>query len=411
MPVVERSNNRILPANARAADVAEKAVVEITPVQQRRYYDAFRVQGIECIHYSRMFSGLPCSCQSAGKQINGFLGEDGKASAGVVNSLITGAPPMEFNVTPYNHNQQRYVKDMSVTSPYAPVNKNQGVFDIAVTGTDTDIPFADLINGRGTGDNGPVESVTIDDMVGDFDASMLGFSDVSCPICFGTGFTGGFTPYHAHRQVLTVADVQVVNGELDLLERPLSATCTGINVITILPRGAIGCDVFRVWAGSNPQPAIFTIDGTTIANIPQLLGFCDGKPHVIGATGLTKFTHLEIQFTLSTESVYFEFPKRSSSNNIALLEQDDPFNVIMSPNLPHLQSMDVIVEQQRGKTLLVQNVNPWNTRNRNMLGWEAQVRVIQPQEMYRILPARGRTQVKNPTTNLVRDNVTGPRRT
>jgi hypothetical protein len=100
MPYVERSNNRTLSANARQSDVAEKAVREIIPVQQLRSYSAFRVQGIEAIHYSRMTSGRKCNCQSSAKQLNGLLDKNGKASAGTINQLLTGN--LEFNVTPYN---------------------------------------------------------------------------------------------------------------------------------------------------------------------------------------------------------------------------------------------------------------------------------------------------------------------
>jgi hypothetical protein len=409
MPYVSRTNNKILPANARAADVAEKAIKEIIPVQQRRYYDAFRPQGITCVHYSRLTNGRKCNCQSAAKQINGILGVDGKASAGAINQMLTGN--MDFNVTPYNFNQKRTVGNNTQTSPYAPTNKNQGVFDLLSDGDE--IPFADLLEGRkGVGDNGPVESVTIDDIVGDFDASMMGFSDVACPICFGTGYTGGFTPFHGHRQVLTVPDVQLTtDSEINLLHRPFSATGTGFSVLLILPRGANGVDVFRVWNMAQPVGATLTLDGTAINSVTDLLAKCDGKQHLLTATNVGEWTHLEIQFSLTTESVYFEFPKRPTSANTDLLEQMEPFNLIFSPNLPTIASEDIIVEQQLGKVLIVQNVNPWNSRDRNVLGWEAQVRVIQPQELLRILPGRGRTMNKDATTRMTRDNVTGSYRT
>lgn len=410
MPYVERSNNRILPANARAADVAEKAVQEIIPVQQRRYYDAFRVQGIEAIHYNKMIQGRKCSCQSGAKQVNGLLDKEGKASAGTINSFITGN--MEFNVTPYNFDQQRVTGVSDQTSPLAPTNKYQGVFDLLSDGAE--IPFADLLGGRpaGVGDNGPVESVTIDDIVDDFDASLLGFSDVACPVCFGTGYIGGYTPYHAHRQVLAVTDLQCAAGsEIKIIDRPFSCEGSGFSVIVKFPRGALAVDAFRVWNSTKPTPAKFSIDGTALASTSQLLAACDGKEHLVTASGLAAFTHFEIQFSITTESVYFEFPKRGSSSNTALLEQMDPFTIILSPNVPTMDSQDIIVEQQLGKVLIVQNVNPWNSRNRDVLGWEAQVRVIQPMELYRLLPGRGRTMTKDRTTIMTRDNVTGPRRT
>ncbi|WP_391857932.1 hypothetical protein, partial [Vibrio cidicii] len=158
-------------------------------------------------------------------------------------------------------------------------------------------------------------------------------------------------------------------------------------------------------------PALFTVDGTAVTSNQQFLGFCDGKPHIIGASNFSNFTHFELQFVLSDESVYFEFPRRPSNSNTALLEQDDPFNIIFSPNTPQVSSKDIIVERQLGKHLIVQNANPWNSRNRNTLDFQANVRVLQPQEIYRLLPVRARVMTKPQTTLLSRDNVIGIRRT
>ncbi len=403
MPVVNSSNFQVQSANARAADVAEKAIQEIMPEMQQRSMSAFRPQGVQCIHYNRLNSGRKCNCQSSQKQINGLLGQDGKADIGTINSLITGNT--DFGVTPYNFNQKRVTGDNASSSPLAPVNKFQGVFD--VLSDDTEIPMADLLGGRpsGVGDNGAVDAVTIDEMVSDFDAGSLGFTDVACPICFGTGYVGGFTPFHGHRQVLTVMDLQLdPSGSLDLLKSPFVANASFFNVIVKLPRGAIGVDIFRVLNGSEPTGAVISIDGNTITSINQILTYCDGRQHLINATNLKSFTHFEIQFSLSTESVYFEFPRRPSSANTALLEQTEPFQIILSPNLPAMDAQDIIVEQMLGKVLVVQNVNPWNSRERNVLGWEAMVRVIQPLELYRLLPGRGRTRLKDQATSLPKNN-------
>jgi hypothetical protein len=403
MPVLDTTNMQVPSANARAADVAEKAIKEIMPEMQQRYMSAFRPQGVQCIHYNRLNVGRKCNCQSTQKQINGLLGKDGKADIGTINSIITGNK--DFGVTPYNLNQSRVTGNNTETSPLSPLNKFQGVFDIITD--NVEIPMADLLGGRpsGVGDNGAVEAVTIEEMVADFDAGSLGFTDVACPICFGTGFVGGFTPFHGHRQVLTVMDLQInPTGKLDLLKSPFVAEASSFNVIVKLPRGAIGVDIFRVLNGAEPTGASISIDGNSIKSISQILSYCDGRQHLIAATNLSRFTHLEMQFALSTESVYFEFPRRPSSANTTLLEQTEPFQIILSPNLPTISSQDIIVEQMLGKILVVQNVNPWNSRERNILGWEAMVRVIQPMEAYRLLPARGRTLLKDQVTSLPKNN-------
>lgn len=418
MPFKTHSNNRLLPANARAADVAERAVREIIPIQQRRYYDAFRVQGITAIHYNRLASGRKCSCQSARKQINGLLDREGKASLGTINGMLTGQLSASFEVTPYNFDQEALFPGATAnneTSPGAPTNKNQGVFDIVTEGEM--FPFADVqIPGADTfGDNGPSRSVDIDALAGDFEPDYLGYSEVACPICFGSGFIGGYSTYHGHRSVSTVTDVQLVEGEVALVRRPLSATVASFNQVVVLPRGAIGIDVFRVWNLNKPVTVDLYLDGLKITNVTQVLSKCDGKPHILNAQTSNgapfEFTHFEMQFVTSTEPVYFEFPKRPGGSDTSLLEQQEPFQIILSPNVPVVSFMDVIVESQQGKTLIVQNDNPWQSRNRNVLGWEIQVRVVQPQELFRLLPVRGRVMTKDATTMMTRDNSNGPRRT
>jgi len=411
VPSIVRTNNRTTPANNINADVAERAVSEIVPVFQRRYYNAFRIQGIEVMAYNRLTSGRKCTCQASRKQLNGLLNEDGKASPGTINRLLTG--DLEFDVTPYG---QAYgeVNPLAAgpngqTSPFDLNNPNQGVFDIVTP--DGSFPFADVQPyGDAFGDNGPSNPVNIDDLVGDFDTSVLGFSDVACPICFGSGFVGGFSPLHSNRRVYTVSDLSLVQGEIDVTERPwVAREVRGFSQKIMLPRGALAVDSFKVWNNLKIVPTQFSIDNQVINNLYQVLQYCDGRPHLISAqfSPAQDFTHFELQFTMSSESLYFEFPKRPSSADTSLLEQMEPFQIIMSPNIPFIEAMDVIVESQLGKVLVVQNVNPWTTRQRNILGPECQVRVIQPQEIFRILPARGRIPTKDATTKMVRDNGYG----
>jgi hypothetical protein len=131
----------------------------------------------------------------------------------------------------------------------------------------------------------------------------------------------------------------------------------------------------------------FFLDGIDVTT-RRILDWCDGRPHELTIITEQPLTHVEIQFGLSHEPIYFELPKLSKSADLALLDQQEPFQIIVSPDVPALQTLDVIAESQLGKILIVQSANPWNTRNRNMLGFECQVRVAQPQELWNILPRR-----------------------
>ena len=214
--------------------------------------------------------------------------------------------------------------------------------------------------------------------------SILGISDVSCPICFGSGYVGGYAPFRTWRHVIVPSELDT-NSFYELPDLELSAGTH--RVMVTLPRGAVILDVFRTMCKDKVTASKFYLDGIEVTN-RRILDYCDGAPHELKIVTAEPLTHVEMQAALSKEPIYFEFPKRTKSADISLLEQTDPFQIVVSPDVPLLQSLDIISESQNGKILIVQSVNPWNTRNHQMLGWECQVRVVQPQELYRILPFR-----------------------
>lgn len=398
MPIISSTNNRIIPANARASDVAARALREVSPVQQARTMSAMRVQGYPALLYNRLTQGPRCSCQSADKQLNSRLDLEGKAKPGFVNELLTGS--LTFDVSPYS-NRPLNIFGAEV-SPTDETNPYQGVFDL-VANEITSLP-SDI--GPEFGDNGPL----LDVEESAFDHGRLGYTDARCAICFGTGFVSGYTAFNTYRKVLTVNDVELTEATLDVQKSPWSATAKSFSFSMVLPLGALGLDSFRVYNNCTPLGANFTID-LSPASAQQVLNKCDGRPHEIHVTfpQATEWTHIEIQLALSSQSAYFEFPRLNKGSDTSLLEQLDPFSITMGPNVPVLNVEDIIVESVFGKTLIVQNSNWWNDRNRSVLGWECQVRVLQPQEIYTLLPRRGRVMTKAPTALKTHDNQPGNR--
>ncbi len=412
MPVKSSTNNRILPANSRASDVASRAVQEFLPAQQTRNMNAMRVQGYAGLLYNRLKQGRKCTCQASEARLGSRLGLDGKAKPGVINELLTGQTV--FDVTPYGASPTRRLDPFdSQTSPHAPVNKYQGVFDVIGTEEGSSLPMR-VVDEPDFGDNGPVNpDFDIDTLAGEFNASAVGSTDAACGVCYGSGFIGGYTPFHGNRTVVTVDQVELGASVIDTLASPWAANSPeGFEFTTVLPYGAIGVDCFRVLNNTRPIAANFTVDGQAV-NAISILGKCDGRPHLIRVTLNREvvWTHMEIQFITSKESAFFEFPKLTKGNDTAMLEQLEPFSIIMGSNVPELRPEDIITESTFGKTLIVENSNWWNTRNRNVLGWECQVRVLQPPEIMNNLPKRGRIATKAPTANGQHDNSTGAYRT
>lgn len=435
MPFRESSNSRLVPANARAADVATKAIEEITPIQQQKYLAAFSPMGFQCILYSRLEGGgQRCSCQGHRKLINSILGKDGKAGPGVINEMLTGAqfkisaygsqlwkqngydspafPTLDNSATETDPDQIEGKDPSSVTSPQNPGNKYQGVFDVASKGGS--YPIERVVDSDGFGDNGPVRANSLDEIVKDWDAGSIGSGD-GCPVCFGTGIVGGFAPLYGWRHVITPNMAVLNDGDIELVELPWAAKCSGFSAVVTFPRGATALDTATLWNKQQRVAYTMTVDSVAITD-SNVMHLCDGRPKTVEITVLNgkPWTHMEFQFNLGSfgHSARFEFPKQPKSSNGNLLEREEPFTIVVDPGVPQeIKTGDIITESVTGKCLIVGTVVPWNTRNRRLLGQELGVRVLQPQEYFNLLPRRGRVPTRDRTTNYLADNVTGPRRT
>lgn len=376
MAVIVQSNNRILPNNQRNADVAALAVERLADTAAGRMQSAFRVQGIEACIYNRLTSGEICSCQGKHKHLNHRLGKDGKADMGTINEIVNGGSFAIDGFGIQTDTAESYIAPGTKDYP-PPLSEH-----IELPG-DTDIPDAEGLR-------------SLDDIVGDFDAVAFGIADSACPVCFGTGFVGGFSLYNGFRKVITCYNTALPpEAELLIEKTPWSAKTKYFNIKTILPKHIVDIDAFRVLNLDKPVRAKLFIDGMPLSQA-VIRRACDGRAHTITAIGdrVFEFTHLELQFNLSRESSYMEVPKLRKGDSLALVDATDPFQVLLSPNIPRIDRLDIITESMWGKALMIQS-NTWlNTKERKMLGWECDARVVQPQEIFNLLPRRERIATK-----------------
>lgn len=375
MPLVDRYSG-LVPANARGADVAQRMVEHIAPMQQQRMQAAFRVQGVPATMYHRLTQGRPCICSRKTSEVNQRLNSDGKASPGMIQQVLTGAT---FGVSSYSQ-----VLDISGNTPtYTSIQEKAG--------TSLDDEFDLLQNDEVFQDNGNVGYV--DELLAGFDLTSLGLTDVSCPICFGAQYVGGYSVFRGWREVVLATEMQTT-AYIDPATMAVEAGTHTFNCT--LPRGAVSVGAFRALNGREVVPARFLLDGVD-ATGRRLTDFFAGRAVSIQVVVTAPITHVEMQASLSNESIYLELPKRGKSADLALLDSSEPFQILLSPDVPHLNTLDILREQQTGKLLVVQGVSAWSTRNVQMLGFEAQVRVAQPQELWHILPPHpvtGRKRVR-----------------
>ena len=443
MGIVHRSNNRVLPSNARAVDVAHSSLARIAPVQARRYDAAFQVNGYNGILYHRMNSGYRCRCTNHSEIAATRLGIDGKADSGLISSLLTGG---EFGVRPYGsitattqaaqegmlEIQPLNYKIAGLSSP-TPTGR-PSLFDMDVSspvpqiaGTSSDLFSTDpdqagsvTILESGTGSNGPVietEEIIEMEESGRHNPGGYGYTDASCPICFGSGYVGGFNVHMGWRRLFVPYEPQALippDATLDLVNQPPSLECEYCEWIDVqLPLGAVSVDSLKVYFDDQiVVGAHVEIDALRIVSDADLLSKCDGKLHVLRVIlpEPGKFSHLEFQVNQSTQSANFELPRLTKNANMGLLERTDPFQVVLSPLIPLVKTNDIITETTTGRAFQVKECTSWHDKRARILGWEAQVRPTQPQEIYSLLPRR-RPQMSSTSIAHVRDNAHGKLRT
>ena len=252
----------------------------------------------------------------------------------------------------------------------------------------------------------PTNEITLDDLVGDFDAFSLGVTDSACPICYGTGFVGGFSLYNGYRHVITADEFSLpAVAELHYDETPWRVTTYSARVKTIIPKNIVGIDVFRCLNGTKLANYKVYLDGKEVS-YNAIIKAADGKEHEITLLGnqSDSFTHFEIQFNMSVESTYFEVPKLSKGTDLNKLDDMQDFQILMSPLIPRVDRLDIVTESMWGKALMIQSTSLLNTKERQMLGWECDARVIQPEELYNLLPRRQRVATIGKHVNPVLGN-------
>jgi hypothetical protein len=348
------------------------------------------------------------------------LNEEGKLPEGRINELMTGG--LEFTINRYGAERTQPRNAQRAESGRLPLprddqffgnneNENQTLFEIAGAARDINDPFLDVTQPDGT--NGPNQPFTLDDIADEFDGESLNIGDSKCTCCYGTGFVGGYSLLGGWRKVIAphLPEVYEVEGTIEVNTTPNAFNATRVEIDLVLPRGFVVLDAFRFW--NNIDRAY--PDRVFIDNLPYsvqlLMAFCDGRKHRIRVEydEPKYWTHLEVQIGLSRNPALIEFPRLMKGSNLSLADLTEGVQINASPVIPHLATLDVFVESTFGKTFLITNSNLWNDKDRNVHGWDCQTRVIQPSEMLSLLPRRRKLNQR--TTNPVRDNVDGIRRT
>lgn len=437
MPIVHRTNNRVLAPNARTVDVAKDTIRRLIPVQNQKYDAAFQVDGYHGVLYNRLSQGYRCACTHEDEYLGARLGKDGKADPGTINQLLSGG--QEFGIRPYgtkaamtaNYRETYFEVDVDPFSDGSPVvpsiydtdhpnkTRESTIFGSHLDryGSDPNDPHTTTVVSDGEGVNGPINMPSeLDDFVENVDIALKAHSDVSCPVCFGTGFVSGYSVFNGWRRTLVPyepAAILPADAVLSFERKPPQAFSKVIEWKGIqLPSHVVGVDAVRIFYDDQVLPGSIFVDDVPLTSPDDLANYCDGALHDIRVEfdEATKFSHLELQVNQSMKSSNFALPKTSKSSSTSLLDSTEDVQVLFSPLISLVRPRDIIYECTLGKFFQITTCSPWNDNRTTLLGWEGSVRVSQPQELFTLLPKRGPSQHFNQRP-LVRDNRTGSYRT
>jgi hypothetical protein len=356
-----------------------------------------------------------------------ILDQDGNMPFAKQNELLTGGLSFKINL----NGSEPAVRDdlreqLGRGTSLKEGQTNEGPRDVNTIQPPLEVVTRDLSYSFGTlvtdsqadggsddfGSNGPNNS--LDNHFNDFDTGSLGsLGDTTCGICFGRGYVGGFSVLQGWRQVFCTQwkDKTVDEGFIEVNKLPHMFSGRQVTFRSVLPKGFKRLDRLQVWNNTSVVTgATVKIDGQTV-DYPLLFTKFDGLMHDIQVSfdQETDWTHLEFQVDMGNQA-RIEFPRLTNGFDANKLDGLEGVQLNMSPVVPYVTIRDVIVESTFGKGFVLTSTEFWNSKDRRVLGWNCQARIVQPNEILNLLPRRMPVQQQKPT-RLVRDNVDGHRRT
>lgn len=375
------SNRRLHDKNTKAVPVAIDRIKTVAPIVQERYHNAFEVNGFPCVVYNKMYAGLKCSCTLGREEspVLPLLDDNGNAAPDHIQSILMGS---DFGIEDYGirPNQEKEGKPFVIDSN----NTKKKTFQ----------PDHQLDNPLSTDVEANLNSTFLE-----LEADRA--STGKCGICFGTGFVGGFNVHNGMRLVVSSVSEHTAFGyTVDQMVTPHSFSQDDpsgyVDFLVTLPFGATRLDALNIWNNQTNLTEVNAFIGlSTTGLVPldktSLLAHCTGTPVVIRVSGCVQFTHVEIQFNLTNETTYLEYPHFTKTGDLNVLDAVSNVQILVSPKVYQVQPWDIIVDlhdRSAPRYWRVMDNTDFKDRNANVHGWEVNARLVQAYEIYRHLPLR-----------------------
>lgn len=359
---------QFLPKNSGMANVARSGLNQLRGVAVQQSINSLSVDGLPILLYKQLKTGIRCTCS----QTPSKLDASGNATPEHLATLLEGT---DFSIKRYGSRNAPPAsgnpRDNIQRSEPHPLERSNNFW---LQSGDMDDPFAKTITQTPIHIQAP--------------GSGIATSSMGCNVCLGTGWVGGYNPINSFRSVY---DSQckwegVYSIERNALDFIKVQANTWLSLAIAIPTGTISTESFRVWKNKELLANyVFLIDGKAVSplDLPALVG---NHTLQLKFPEETLFSHIELQLEQSIVPIYAEWGKVGISENLQYPENMDSPTVTISPNAPSIQIYDVIGEPLYRKLWVVTNTNPTFDRERQVTGWEATVRMLQPWELEFNLP-------------------------
>lgn len=392
------SNRRLHDKNTKAVPIAIDRIKTVAPIVQERYHNAFIVNGFPCLVYTKLETGIKCSCTIGREEspIQPILDESGNAPENVLQSLLADS---DFRVDDYGikpNNNKNPIKSIIIDSQ----NTERKEYD----------PSHEIDNPLSTEVEADINDTFLS-MQSDFRSTRR------CGICYGSGYVGGYSLHNGNRFVLstTTNNFELHGTTIDQTTHPHSFSRNThdayVEFTLTLPWGALSVDSIQVYNNveklKNPILTIKDIGGEFKELTPaMIMTYTKGIPIVVRISNFEEFTHLEIQFNMTKNPTYLEYPKFTKTGDLNVLDSTSAVQIIVSGLIYKIDAWDIIVDlhdRNRIRYWRVTDSTNFQDRNAAVYGWEVNARLIQPYEIFCNLPSRNQKHIgQELTTKLPR---------
>jgi hypothetical protein len=346
----------------------------VTPIIQQQNHNALQVASYPILLFKRLAGGRPCTCSMAVPTSHSApqYDEEGRASNAVVDSIINQA---KFGIEDYN--PEMLGTNLSTQQNVAPT-PNIGYGPVVVPEEE-----GDLVS----------------------ETSLNAFNAGACPVCFGTGFVGGYHFVQGQRWVFDALMISDSDGvEVDRSTGPYTMRFThdqayvSFRVLApapysprLLPKISLFDNFTPVSFNSGPVRLGVTHDNPAVAPYdlgPSPLAEAGWITLTIRASDLQSpdLTHVEVTLPLANRPLFVDIPNTQFTFDAARVQQIPSTTVTLPPTAPALMPFDVLCDLKSGTHWMVTSARAVHPSSGQVWSQEADVRPLEPHEPLSALP-------------------------